>query len=142
MEIERKNFDMKDVQTNFIIKLLKKFNMSNCKGKKTPMKKGFQHDPGNEIVDVPYRQLIGGLMHLSLTTRPEITYSVSYLSRFLDEPTLETWNAGKRIIRHLQETKNMYLIYTKGNNVTLLTAYSVYYMFQQGWNLYLGPQNL
>lgn len=115
---------MKIVQTNFIDKLLDKFNMSNCNGKKTPMEKGFQNDPKSEIVDVPYRELIGGLMYLSLTTRPHITYSVSYLSRFLDKPTLETWNAGKRILRYLQETKNIGLIYNKVNIESLLTAYS------------------
>lgn len=50
------------------------------------------------IIDVPYRQLIGGLMYLSTSTRPDITFSVSYLSRFLDKPTSETWQAGKRVL--------------------------------------------
>lgn len=35
-------------------------------------------------------------MYLS-TTRPDITYSVSYLSRFLDKQTSETWKADKNV---------------------------------------------
>jgi len=72
--------------------------MHDCKGKNTPMEKGFQYNDTSPIIDVPYRQLIGGLMYLSTSTRPDITFSVSYLSRFLDKPTSETWQAGKRVL--------------------------------------------
>ena len=103
-------------QKKFIEKLLANFNMEDCKPKSTPMVKGFQYSEGSEIINVPYRQLIGGLMYLSTTTRPDITFSVSYLSRFLDKPTIETWNAGKRILRYLQGTKELGLTFYKNTN--------------------------
>lgn len=55
------------------------------------MEKGFQYkEDSNILLDVPYRQLIGGLMYPATRSRPDISYAVSYLSKFLDQPTIET----------------------------------------------------
>lgn len=126
MKILRTENIIKINQTKYIEKLLTTFNMEQCKPKKTPMEKTFQYNDKNEILDnVPYRQLIGGLMYLSTSTRPDITFSVSYLSRFLDRPTLETWNAGKRILRYLQGTKDIGLTFYKDTeNDSKLEGYS------------------
>lgn len=115
MKIIRGEDNMKIEQTQFIEKLLKNFDMQSCKNKYTPMEKGFLVDEKNEVIDVPYRQLIGGLMYLSTTSRPDITYSLSYLSRYLDKPTAEAWKASKRILRYLQGTKEIGLIYSKAD---------------------------
>lgn len=54
-----------------------------------------------------------------------MTYSVAYLSRFLDRPTVDTWNAGKRILRYLKGTKEMGLtFYKNSNNNIKLNGYS------------------
>lgn len=96
--------------------------MEECNPKRTPMEKGFQYNGESKILEnIPYRQLIGGLMYLATTSRPDIGYAVSYLSRFLDKPTQETYNAGKRILRYLQGTKDKKLTYYKNtsNNINL-----------------------
>ncbi|XP_072380684.1 uncharacterized protein [Diabrotica undecimpunctata] len=104
--------------------------MKECKPKKTPMEKGFQYIEDSEILtNIPYRQLIGGLMYLSTTSRPDISYlvhqTVSYLSRFLDSPTTETWNVGKRILRYLQGSKKLGLTYYKNTDCQItLNGYS------------------
>ncbi|XP_056647230.1 uncharacterized protein LOC130451898 [Diorhabda sublineata] len=77
------------------------------------------------LSNIPYRQLIGGLMYLATTSRPDISYAVSYLSRFLDRVTEETWTAGKRVLRFLQGTKTLGLTYTKHTNSdVILEGYS------------------
>lgn len=115
MSIVREEQTLYINQTKFIEKLLKYYNMQDCKGKSTPMEKGFQFNKDNEIIDVPYRQLIGSLMYVSTISCPDITYAVSYLSRFLDTPTQETWNASKRILRYLKETKEKRLVFKKND---------------------------
>jgi hypothetical protein len=35
---------------------------------------------------VPYREAIGSLMYAAIATRPDITFAVSVLSQFLDNP--------------------------------------------------------
>lgn len=119
MEITRLEKKITIKQQKFIEKLLIEFNMENCSSKRTPMEKGFQINPESQIIDVPYRQLIGGLMYLSTTTRPDITFAVSFLSRFLDRPTAETCKAGKRVLRYLAGTQEIGLTYHKTNEINL-----------------------
>lgn len=117
------NGEIKLNQTNLINKLLKVFNMQNCKGAQTPMERGFQIPENENIIDVPFRQLIGSLMYLSTCTRPDIMFSVAYLSRVLDKPSETTWKAGKRILRYLQATKDIGLVYKKSDE-KLIEGYS------------------
>ena len=56
-----------------------------------------------------YRQLIGSLIYL-ITTRPDLSYVVSVLSRFMQEPLDNHWNAAKRVVRYIQGTKDFGLL--------------------------------
>jgi hypothetical protein len=60
---------------------------------------------------VPYREAIGSLMYASVATRPDITYAVSALSRFLDNPGDIHWEAAKRVLRYLSGTRDFTLTY-------------------------------
>ncbi|XP_056647324.1 uncharacterized protein LOC130451986 [Diorhabda sublineata] len=126
MKITRTEDIIKIEQQQFIDKLLNYFNMKDCKPKRTPMEKGFQYnDKAKILTNILYRQLIGALMYLATTSRPDISYAVSYLSRFLDRVTEETWTAGKRVLRYLQGTKTLGLTYTKHTNSdVILEGYS------------------
>lgn len=57
-------------------------------------------------------------------TRPDITYSVGIVSRFMEKPTVMHKNAAKRILRYIKGTLNFGLIYTKDSRNNLLTGYS------------------
>ncbi|XP_045482187.1 secreted RxLR effector protein 161-like [Harmonia axyridis] len=87
---------------------------------------GFNIDPSSapdtESTNFPYRKLVGSLMYLACTSRPDIMYSVSYLSRYLDKPNKELVTAGKRILRYLKSTADKGLVYKKGPEK--LEAYS------------------
>lgn len=48
-----------------------------------------------EMKNKPYREAVGSLMYASLGTRPDITYAVGILSRFVQNPGLPHWNAVK-----------------------------------------------
>lgn len=54
-----------------------------------------------EMKNKPHRQLIGALIHLSNTVRPDIAFAVNYLSRFIESPVLSHWNAAKLILKYL-----------------------------------------
>lgn len=73
--------------------------------------------------NVPCRQLIGSLMYLTVVTRPDLAYIVATLSKFLQSPTNEHWNAGKRALRYLAGTTDFGITYgcDKSNE---LVAYS------------------
>ncbi|CAB0015179.1 unnamed protein product, partial [Nesidiocoris tenuis] len=100
-------------QTNFIDRLLETFKMTECNPIATPMEVNFA-DTGEQLsYDVPYRKLICSLMYLAITSRPDLSFSVSYLSRTLDKPSVPTWKAAKRILRYLKKTRDFSLIFGK-----------------------------
>ena len=71
---------------------------------------------------VPYREAVGSLMYASLTTRPNISYTVSTVSRFSSKPGIPHWDAVKRIYKYLIGTKNLKLTY--GGAQSALTRYT------------------
>lgn len=101
-------------QEQFVKQILKKFYMNDCNTKDTPMECNLRLNKA-ECVDkqFPYQQLIGNLMYLSVLTRPDISYSVSYLSQFNNCFTSVHWHHAKRILKYLQKTKSYGLKFTK-----------------------------
>ncbi|XP_046145331.1 secreted RxLR effector protein 161-like [Osmia bicornis bicornis] len=65
---------------------------------------------------VPYRSLIGSLMYLATSTRPDIAHAVSALSQFNDNPGEEHWKAAKRVLRYIKRTEKMEIVFTKTEN--------------------------
>jgi len=101
-------------QRKYIKTILKKFNMENCKPVNTPMALGQNlEEPDQVPIDVPYRQAIGSLLYLALSTRPDITFAVVCLSKYTAEPRKIHWNAIKRIFRYLKGTIDLALCYQK-----------------------------
>lgn len=58
-------------------------------------------------VNTPYREAVGSLLFLSMTTRPDITFTVNNVSKFCSQPQKVDWNAVKRILKYLKGTINM-----------------------------------
>ncbi|XP_062535018.1 uncharacterized protein LOC134204205 [Armigeres subalbatus] len=92
-----------------IDKLITRFGMSECNPARTPMEKGLVLKREGENINQPYRELLGSLMYVMLSVRPDICYPVGYLGRFQQQPSTEHWQALKRIVRYLQGTKKLML---------------------------------
>lgn len=70
---------------------LKLFKMDQCKPVTTPMnttERLEEEDGSGNIDSKSYRSLIGRLLYLT-HTRPDITYTVNVLSRFVSKPTMK-----------------------------------------------------
>ena len=59
----------------------------------------------NDMQVVPYASACGSLMYAMVATRPDITYGVGVVSRFMAYPGKAHWNAVKSIMRYLKGTK-------------------------------------
>ena len=73
-------------QTNYANEVLKMFRMLNCKPTATPMEtdiKLSKYDEGSYVDPTLYTRLVGSLMYLT-TTRPDIMFVVSLISRFME----------------------------------------------------------
>ncbi|CAL9016013.1 unnamed protein product [Prunus brigantina] len=93
-------------QKKYTKNLLKKFKMYGCKTVATPFitnEKLRKEDGSSKANESVYRSLIGSLLYLT-TTRPDIMYATSLLSRFMQNPSQIHYGAAKRILRYLQGT--------------------------------------
>jgi hypothetical protein len=69
-----------------------------------------------------YRRLVGAMLYVSTTTRPDITYAVGMTSRCLAYPTPELLAAAERVLIYLVCTRSLRLTYTGGDMGRQVTA--------------------
>jgi hypothetical protein len=108
-------------QSAYASKLLEKSGMSSCNCCAVPMERKLKlSKEGNSspVDQTEYRSLIGSLRYL-LHTRPELTFSVSYLSRIMERPRVEHMAAVKRLLRYVAGTLNYGLFYPRGEGGSL-----------------------
>ncbi|GKA09506.1 zinc finger, CCHC-type containing protein [Tanacetum coccineum] len=102
-------------QTGYINKILKETSMTDSNDTKIPMDPGtklVKAEDGNSVDATYYRSLIGSLRYL-LHTRPDLSYSVGLLSRFMQDPKDHHLKAVKQVIRYIKGTKEHGIIYKK-----------------------------
>ena len=68
----------------------------------------------NASLRTRYMELLGSLLYSASSTRPDIAYAVSELSKFASNPGLDHWNALIRVLLYLKGTDNFGLIYGAG----------------------------
>jgi len=109
-------------QSVYVQKVLEKFNIDKSYPAKSPMvvrSLDLEKDPfrpreeGEEVLgsEYPYLSLIGALMYLANSTRPDIAFAVNLLARHSAAPTKRHWAGGKQILRYLNGTKDLGLFF-------------------------------
>uniref|UniRef100_A0AAV1VGX5 Reverse transcriptase Ty1/copia-type domain-containing protein n=1 Tax=Peronospora matthiolae TaxID=2874970 RepID=A0AAV1VGX5_9STRA len=91
-------------QRHYVDDILKRFGMEEeCKAVASPVdvSSRLMSSSTASKIDVPFREAVGALMHLTTAKRPDIAYAVSFVSRFMKIPQEEHWVAVKRIFRYL-----------------------------------------
>ena len=79
-----------------------------------------------------FRSLIGSLRYLT-QTQPDLVYSVSCLSRFMEKPTNAHMNSDKRILRYRKGMTKYALVYEKGQKSIVLHGYSDFSRDSANW---------
>lgn len=107
-------------QRKYITLLIEKFQMKDCNPVNTIMnisEKLFKEmcpltkEEKEEMKYLPYQNLIGSLLYLAVTSRPDIAFAVSKLSQFNINPGKSHWIAAKRVLRYLKQTSNLGLYF-------------------------------
>ncbi|TFY76154.1 hypothetical protein EWM64_g7858 [Hericium alpestre] len=107
------------------------FNLQDAKLLTTPLDPSFPLTAGQppstphefeDMQNVPYHEAISSLMYVVLGTHPDITYSVTVLSQFMQNLSPEHWEAAKRVMHYLKSTKQEWLTYG-GAGRTSIEAY-------------------
>ncbi|KAF2282892.1 hypothetical protein GH714_043312 [Hevea brasiliensis] len=93
-------------QQKYASDLLKRFKMEGCTAVSTPLvadKKLSKENAGARADSTNCRSLIGSLLYLTIT-RPDLMYTTSLLSRFMQESSEKHMVAAKRFLRYVKGT--------------------------------------
>lgn len=131
---QRETKTMTVTQEAYIGKVLSKFRFADKFPKNTPMvtrqvgnrerreRENDENDLSEDMLNIPYREMIGCLLYLSGATRPDIAFAINVLSRHQINPTENEYSMLKRVFQYLKGTKELGLKYV-GRRSNLL-AYS------------------
>jgi hypothetical protein len=120
---DRQNRTISLCQKSYIESILARFGLEDAKPLAIPMDVNisFSKDQCPTTPEaqalmrrVPYREAVGSLMYAAIGTRPDISFAVSTLSQFLENPGQVHWEAVKRVFRYLLGTKDWRLRFGGG----------------------------
>src|ERR1035438_9071205 len=101
--------------------------MYDCNGCATPMVTDFNQiaieDQDKSLTplgnDCNYHSIIGSMMYMLNSTRPDLGYSVRVLSRYLKSPNQQHVLATERILQYFKQTTDLGLTFDSSQELTL-----------------------
>ncbi|XP_021974424.1 uncharacterized mitochondrial protein AtMg00810-like [Helianthus annuus] len=109
-------------QAGYAQKILEVAGMAECNSTLFPMqpKIKLNKDEGDKPYDATtYRRIIGSIRYL-IYTRPDLSYSVGVVSKYMQNPIVSHYNTVKQILRYIKGTINFGLKYCRGGNGEVL----------------------
>lgn len=112
--------------------MLSKYNMLECKVVDTPMESKIKLSKSmapttsqgrKDMEQYPYREAVGSLLWIANGTRPNVSYAVSQVAKYMANSGLPHWIAVKRILRYLKGTQELKLTYN-GNKIRSIIGFS------------------
>lgn len=96
-------------QSKYIGEILDHFSMKDCNTAQIPMAVGTDlgNATGPAVDETKYRSLVGKLLYAANYTRPDISFAVSILSRYLNQPKEIHLKAAKHVLRYLRSHADM-----------------------------------
>lgn len=73
--------------------------------------------------NIMYRNLLGVLLYISSSTRPDISYGINYLSRFQNCYKNTHFKYAVRILKYLYAMKDLKLCYNKNMDSEIIYCY-------------------
>ncbi|XP_034593709.1 uncharacterized mitochondrial protein AtMg00810-like [Setaria viridis] len=113
-------------QSAYLAKILENAGLTGCNPSHTPMEPRLQLSklstaPG--VDPIHYRSIVGSLRYL-VNSRPDLAYSVGYVSKFMENPTTEHLGEVKRILRYISGTLSYGCQYQRKKEEASLVGYS------------------
>lgn len=131
-ERERSKSSLKIHQHDFLVKAVQRFGMHNYKAVGVPLAGHFALSKSqcpttnSELVkmeNIPYANAIGTVMYSMISTRPDLAYSISLLSRYMSNPGKTHWDALKYMLRYINGTVDIGLCYKRRFDALNLVGY-------------------
>lgn len=107
-------------QAAYSRKILDRFGMGECNAVSTPAEVNTDDFADSNIAKYPYREAVGNLLYLSVATRPDISFAVGVVSRYMENPSEANVNAVKRIFKYVKGTINHGIKYESNIKIGLV----------------------
>ncbi|GJT82259.1 uncharacterized mitochondrial protein-like protein [Tanacetum coccineum] len=122
IEVSQGNDCVEIKQERYAMKILKEACMEECNPTLCTMEPGLKLSNAEdepEVEATQYRKMVGCLRYL-LHTRPDLTYSVGVVSRYMQSPRELYARAIKQILRCLKGTTSFGIKYNRSNDMKLV----------------------
>jgi hypothetical protein len=101
---------------------LEKYNMLDCKPARTPLASGTKlrendDKPTSDEEIALYQAMVGSIMYAMTTSRPDLAYAASALSRFNNNPEKQHFDAVRHVFRYLKHTADYDISYSAGEGL-------------------------
>ena len=102
-------------QRHYVLSMLFKFRMANCKSISTPVDRNMKlrRDSGQACDATRFQQIVGNLIYLTIT-RTDLSYSIGLISQYMSQPKAENLQCAQGILRYVSSTKDRALLYRTG----------------------------
>ena len=104
---DRKEKTLHVSQPDYTRTILRRYHMDQCHPVRLPAIPGTflsKREDTQDFLQAPFKEAVGSLMYLMLSSRPDIAFAVNQVSQFCANPLREHWSAVKRILSYLQGT--------------------------------------
>ena len=121
---DKTNGTLKLSQSEYVKKILSRFNLNEAKPVSTPLGSHFKlskekspkiEEERDHMSKVSYVLAIGSLMYAMVCIRPGITHAVGVVSRFRSRPRKQHWEAIKWILRYLRGSSDTCICFTSAS---------------------------
>ena len=121
---DKANGTLKLLQSEYVKKVLSRFNMNEAKLVSTPLGSHFKlskeqspktKEERNNMSKVSYASTIGNLTYAMVCTRPDIAHAVRGLNRFMSRLGKQHWEVIKWILRYLRGSLDTCLCFTSAS---------------------------
>ena len=118
---DKANGTLKLSQSEYVKKVLRRFNMNKAKSVSTPLGSHFKlskeqspktKEERDHMSKMPYASAIGSLMYAMVCTRSDIAHAVGVVSKFMNRPGKQHWETVKWILRYLKGSLDTYICFT------------------------------
>ncbi|KAD5317971.1 hypothetical protein E3N88_17917 [Mikania micrantha] len=122
IEVSQTDHGISLKQAGYATKILKTSNMWDCNPTKYPMEPGLKlekNDSSEMVNPTDYRRIIGCLRYLT-HTRPDLSYAVGLVSRFMEAPRTTHMQAVKHLLRYVKGIVHFGIKYAMNGDAELI----------------------
>ena len=119
-------------QVDYLKRVLERFNLKGAKSVTTPLAQHFklskEQEPKSDediayMQKVSYASVVGSIKYSMVCCKPDMSYSISMVSRFMANPGKSHWEVAKRVLRYIFGTIDFGLKYANQGEVPSIEGY-------------------